>query len=165
VIAGAVVFGIGAAVLFGFAGFFLKEGVSDRDGLMYGISALMAFIGVICAGAAYSFYWVDGRTAQSEVDRAHAQPCAAEIINMEDLHGLVNDNRLYRFRLRVQVTGKNAYEADSTDAVSPLTLGRIGAGRMKFDCVTDRRDPTQVEVLWERPITEPSPSPQATDRN
>jgi hypothetical protein len=81
---------------------------------------------------------------------------------MDDLHALVNDKRVYRLRLRVQVPGKAAYEAGSTAAIGPLDLGRIGAGRMKYNCLADRRDPAQVEVLWDRPVTEPSPTPQTT---
>ncbi|WP_141721714.1 hypothetical protein [Micromonospora citrea] len=124
-----------------------------------GVGAVLLFVAMICFGGAYAFYRADAQMAESEVDRGQAVACVAEIVDMHDKRSMTNDYRHYQFRLRVQVPGRDTYETDSHAAVSPLTLGMIGADKITYHCLADRSDLKTVEVLWDRPVISASASP------
>ncbi|MES9536214.1 MULTISPECIES: hypothetical protein [unclassified Actinomadura] len=88
----------------------------------------------------------------SQVARAHAVDCTAEILGVRGERAQINDTHFYRVRVRVQVPGKAPFETDSIAAVSPLLAGDIGANRSGYACLADRDHLKKVEILWDQPI-------------
>lgn len=95
---------------------------------------------------------MDHEITGSQVARARAVDCTAEILGVRDERSRINGDEVYRFRLRVQIRGKAPYETDSTAAVSPLLAGGIGAGSTGYACLADRDHLKKVEILWDQPI-------------
>ncbi|SCF18818.1 hypothetical protein GA0074695_4155 [Micromonospora viridifaciens] len=85
------------------------------------------------------------------VDPVRAVNCTAEILDVQGEVAQINDTHIYRYRVRVQISGKAPYETDSTGA-SPLLGGGIGADPTGYACQADRDDLKMVEILWDQPI-------------
>ncbi|MGI5171193.1 hypothetical protein ACQEU3_43265 [Spirillospora sp. CA-253888] len=116
-----------------------------------------------CAGIALVFtlffgffaamaYWTGGDADPTWVDEDRAVACIADVTDHEDLSAIVNGKRTYRFTVRVNVAGKESYQAHSTAIMDAFQMGRLGAGKTRYNCHVDREDATEVQILWSQPL-------------
>ncbi|MGI5325299.1 hypothetical protein [Actinomadura nitritigenes] len=142
-----VLLGVFAMGLFG-----LVTGIRDRDGAAVGgVIMMLAAVGI---GWAMTFVVKQQHQLMtSQVSASHAVRCTATVLKVKDERSTINDDRVYRFHVRVQTPGQAPYETDSTAAVSPMLAGAIGAGETGYACRADRHHPKKVQILWNHPTT------------
>lgn len=155
-----VLLGVFAMGLFG-----LVTGIRDRDGTVAGgVLMMLAAVGI---GWAMTFVVKqEHQLMTSQVSASDAVRCTATVLKVSDERSTINDDRVYRFHVRVQAPGEAPYETDSTAAVSPMIAGAIGAGKTGYACRADRHHPKKVQILWGHPTAGggvPAPQHRTTE--